>query len=262
MSYRHSHLDRGDAYDEALGSTPFDAYMTRWEARYATDIVRARFPNKVPRYLDFACGTGRITQVIAPLSIETVGIDVSPTMLQVARTKLPDAEFIQADLTTESVDLGLFDLVTAFRFLGNAEQPLRIAVLASLNRLLRAGGLLLINNHRNPHSLASMLDTATGGARQTDLTHGKLRKLLAAEGFEIVESRPIGAWLFRSKLMNSATRGAGRENSLEKIFHSGVWAPVAPDAVILARQSGRPEAFARMTADHVTGPGAYSRRVH
>jgi SAM-dependent methyltransferase len=262
MNYRHSHLNRGDTYDEALGSSPFNAYMARWEARYATDIVRARFPNKVPRYLDFACGTGRITQVIAPLSNETVGVDVSPTMLRVARTKLPDATFIQADLTMESVDLGLFDLITAFRILGNAEQSLRRAVLATLNGLLRAGGLLLINNHRNPHSLASMLDVATGGTRQTDLTHGNLRELLAAEGFEIVETRPIGAWQFRSKIMNSATSGAGRENSLEWIFHGGVWAPIAPDAVVLARPVGRPKAIAGMSTRYTGGPDAGSRRVH
>ena len=43
--------------------------------------------------------------------------------------------------------LGLFDLVTSFRFFGNAQDELRSSALAAINRHLRPQGYLIINNH-------------------------------------------------------------------------------------------------------------------
>lgn len=236
MNYRVSHVNRGDTYDATLAAVPFDSYMARWEAKYASMIVRDLFPNRVPRYLDFACGTGRMTQSIEPLAAETVGVDVSPTMLRVAREKMPGVRFIEQDLTASQPDIGTFDLVTSFRFFGNAEHSLRVAVLNALNGVLRPGGYLLINNHRNPRCLASVLDVMTGGTQLMDLTHAKLQTALSDAGFGIVRRKPIAAWQFRSKVMNRADRSPAQEESLERIFGSEIWVPIAPDAIILARK--------------------------
>jgi hypothetical protein len=51
-------------------------------------------------------------------------------------------------LTTTNLDIGQFDLVTAFRFLGNADDQLRRSAMDALR--VRIDGYLLINNHRNP----------------------------------------------------------------------------------------------------------------
>ena len=236
MSYSDSHLERGTTYDQVLRESPFDAYMARWEAKYAIETVRRHFPQGVPRYLDFACGTARITQLIAPLARETVGVDVSPSMLREATAKVPGVRFIQADLTKEDAKVGLFDLVSSFRFLGNAEQSLRLAVLRALNGVLRDGAYLLVNSHRNPLALASLLNSATGGERVMDLTFGKLRSLLSTTGFEIVERRPIAFWQYRSKIMNTVSSDPDREARLERQFGSSALVPFAPDALILARK--------------------------
>src|SRR4051812_33479433 len=74
------------------------------------------------RYLDFACGTGRVTGFLAPLFDTTVGVDISEPMLEVARAQLPNATFVKADVREAQVELGgPFDLITAFRFLLNAD---------------------------------------------------------------------------------------------------------------------------------------------
>jgi SAM-dependent methyltransferase len=235
--YRTSHLASGGTYDTELASDPFDAYMDRWEARHVRDIVAGTFgPKKVPRCLDFACGTGRITRVVAPLAEETVGVDVAPGMLAVARAKVPAATFVQADLTTEAPDLGTFDLITSFRFLGNAQQDIRVAALRSLNALQPLGGLLIVNNHRNPNGLANLVARARGSRAPLELTHARLRRLLHRSGYEIRKALPIGAWQWRGALLHGAGSKPDRDERMERWFGSSVFVPIAPDAVIAARK--------------------------
>jgi SAM-dependent methyltransferase len=234
--YRLSHMTRGDSYDGQLALAPFDAYMARLEARILRRTVAALFPSSRPRYLDFACGTGRVTETVAPLCSEAVGIDVSENMLRQARRKCPAVRFVQADLTRDDMDLGSFDLVTAFRFFGNAQHDLRRAVLRALHRALRPDGRLVLNSHRNPHALASLLGRATGaGISGMDLHFLKLRALLRETGFDLESVHPIGAWMYRSRLLGTA-QDDGRAQRLERVFGAAVFAPIAPDVVIVARK--------------------------
>lgn len=234
--YREMHADRGGSYDEALTRSAFDAYMTEWESRHVRAILRRHFPAGIGRYLDFACGTGRMTQVIAPHASEVVGVDVSASMIDAARPKLPGARFVKADLTSESVDIGTFDLVSSFRFFGNAEMDLRVAVLRALNDRIRDGGYLLVNNHRNPWAITSLIDRISGGTMEVDLTPRRFRRILDEAGFRIVEIRPIAVWQIRFGLAATAGSHPRREERLERLFSSPAWATIAPDAVILARK--------------------------
>ena len=232
--YRRSHLSRGDRYDSVLAAAPFDAYMARLEREFLQRTVPALFSTAKPRHLDFACGTGRITEVVAPLSAQTVGVDVSPSMLAQARRKCPGVQFVETDLTRGDADLGTFDLVTAFRFFGNAEDSLRTAVLDAIRRLLRPGGYLVINSHRNPFSLATLLNRVTGGGGEgMDLHLFKLLSLLRRSGFKAEKILPIGAWMYRSKLM-SVEHDPDHAARLENRCRSVVFAPIAPDVVIVA----------------------------
>ena len=235
--YRLSHLSRGGTYDATLAAAPFDAYMARFESQHLRRIIPALFPSAAPRYVDFACGTGRITEVVAPLCAEAVGVDVSPEMLQQARRKCPTVRFVQADLTTQTdLDLGRFDLVTAFRFFGNAQQSLRVAAMNAINRLLRVGGCLVINSHRNPHAVAALLLAATGGGTGgMDLSYFKLRSLLRRFGFEMEQVIPVGVWMYRSKLLGME-HPPERAERLEQRFRFPALAPVAPDVIVVARK--------------------------
>jgi SAM-dependent methyltransferase len=236
--YREGHASRGAVYDATLSASAFDTYMTAWEDRHVRELVRHAFPQGVPRYLDFACGTGRMTQVVAQYAKDVVGVDISPTMLEAAQPKLPAARFVRADLTTESVELGQFDLISSFRFFGNADHELRRSVLRALGALARPGGYLLINNHRNPWACISMIDRLTGGTMEVDLTPRLLRRILSEAGFEIVAIRPIAVWQYRYGIAAKAGSNPVREERLERMFSSPIWANIAPDAVILARKNG------------------------
>lgn len=236
--YRESHLYRGSTYDHNLASDPFDAYMFDLERLYLSRMVPKLFPTGVPRYLDFACGTARITHTVAPFAKEAIGVDISPSMLEQARKRCSDVHFIEADLTQAKPDIGLFDLATAFRFFGNAQPILRIQVLEVLAGLVKPGGYLIINNHRNPHSLAALLHRATGGKREMDLSHFGLRRILAEHGFHLVDSRPIGAWMYRSRMLSQARHVDDELPRCERLFGQRLLAPIAPDTILITRRVG------------------------
>ena len=119
--YRRSHLEKGAEYDAALLADAFDSYMAEREKELLGRFIPALFPSGVDRYLDFACGTGRITELVASHAKCVVGVDVSESMIVTARQRCPAAEFVIADITREEHSLGRFDLVTAFRFMGNPQ---------------------------------------------------------------------------------------------------------------------------------------------
>lgn len=103
------------------------------------------------RLLDFACGTGRILATLEPFAEEAVGVDISAFMLERASLTVKAATLIHADITQPGSPLeGKFDLITAFRFLTNAEESLRRQAAEALAKRLRDGdSLLIINTHGN-----------------------------------------------------------------------------------------------------------------
>lgn len=237
MDYRETHLAKGHTYDATLAAQPFDAYMARLEAQFLRDAV-PRLVSPGARHLDFACGTGRITATVAPMVGESVGVDISESMLAAARQKCPTARFVHADLTRDRVDIGEFDIATSFRFLGNAEHELRRAALAAIRQRLRSGGHLIVNSHRNPRSIAALLLSMRGHDYGMDLTYGKLTRLLREHDFRVVEVHPIGVWLVRARLRTASRLESPAAARYERLFSHRLLAPIAPDCVVVARKAG------------------------
>jgi SAM-dependent methyltransferase len=104
------------------------------------DFVAALAPASV---LDAGCGTGRVAIELAARGVEVVGVDLDPGMLDQARAKAPDLEWVLADLA--AVDLGRqFDVVVAagnvMIFVAPGAQA---AVVANLARHVSPGGALV-----------------------------------------------------------------------------------------------------------------------
>jgi len=105
--------------------------------------------------LDIGTGTGRMLQVLAPLSERGLGVDVSSEMLALARANLDQVDtdncrvqsgnMYSLDLPSES-----FDFVALHQVLHYAIDP--VAVLAEAGRLLRPGGRILVVDFA-PHKL-------------------------------------------------------------------------------------------------------------
>lgn len=237
MDYRVSHLDKGKEYDGALAKSGFDAFMAGRERRIIGEVVRSLFPKKVPRYLDFACGTGRIVSAMEENSIESYGIDVSEKMLQEAREKCFKTNFLLRDISWEPLDLEPFDLITAFRFFGNAQDELRRVILKRIHTLLRPGGYFVLNNHRNPLSVIKLIERITGGTDRPDLSYFKLKRYLRIEGFQIVRSYGVGWWMTNWRLNRSGVCESQAVRLVEPLSLIKGVALICPDAVIVAKKA-------------------------
>ena len=238
--YRRSHLEKGADYDAALMADAFDSYMAEREKELLGRFIPALFPSGVDRYLDFACGTGRITELVASHAKCVVGVDVSESMLVTARQRCPAAEFVIADITREEHSLGRFDLVTAFRFMGNAQDELRVSALRAIGRLLEPGGYLVLNNHRNPYTPLALARRWVGVPQEMDLSHFKLRRLLDAADFNIVSSRGIGGWWIVRHKIARASGQSPIDRFLDAAFGAQALAPFCPDSVIVAQKRAAP----------------------
>lgn len=189
--------------------------LWRVEAAIIGDLVAAmRHTHGRIDYLDFACGTGRVLVHLEPRVDSPTGIDVSPFMLERAAAKVVGALLVCKDISApDDIVEGRYDLITAFRFLTNAEPGLRDAALAGLRRRMKdEASVLLINTHGNPWSYRALLlpyhwlrDRRRGRSLFGYMSRREARHLLAEAGFAV--ERIIGMGFLPEKLLPCVPRG-------------------------------------------------------
>ena len=236
LSYRESHKEQGEDYHLAFAEHPHRNMVWQMEQAVLTRFMRQYLSGRSARHLDFAAGTGRILAHLAPLVTESTAIDVSESMLDVARRNLPDARFIVADITRDSVLVGKkFDLITAFRFFPNAEAELRRDVLEQLVGRLNDDGYLVFNNHINNKSLLYRLSAMRRG---TNVIRGMndqdAKAICTAAGLNIVRRYPMAVMPLGETRMWFPRATLGVEKLLARI--PGV-APLAQNIIYVCTKS-------------------------
>jgi len=94
------------------------------------------------RTLDVGCGEGTVARELAALG-HAVGLDVSPSLVALAREAAPDADFVVGDATALPFEDGAFDLVLAVNVLMNVDDL--DAAVAEAARVLAPGGRLCVS---------------------------------------------------------------------------------------------------------------------
>ena len=97
------------------------------------------------RTLDIACGTGYLTR---HLPGELTGLDQSASMLEIAASRMPAAEFVEGDGLAPPFGPGAFERVHAGHFYGHLVLEQRVAFLESARRL--AGELVITDSALRP----------------------------------------------------------------------------------------------------------------
>jgi demethylmenaquinone methyltransferase / 2-methoxy-6-polyprenyl-1,4-benzoquinol methylase len=92
------------------------------------------------RVLDACCGTGELALAARAEGGRVTALDFSPRMLERARRKTADVDWVQGDLLALPFEEGSFDAVTVGFGLRNVEDLDR--ALSELRRVLRPGGRL------------------------------------------------------------------------------------------------------------------------
>jgi ubiquinone/menaquinone biosynthesis C-methylase UbiE len=145
---------RAREYDDwYLGQNMYaDRVRPGWEDEL--DALRRTLEALPPaRTLDVACGTGFLTR---HLPGEIVGIDQSPTMIDVARERVPAAEFGIGDALDLPFDDASFDRVFTGHFYGHLEDAERETFLAEARRVARE--LVVVDSARTDDKPAEAMD--------------------------------------------------------------------------------------------------------
>lgn len=128
----------------------WDAAATAKKFTHPLDAVRLReWLEPGSRILDFGCGQGRLCVELDALGYaQVVGVDSSPEMIARARASCPRYELLVSDGRALPFADASFDAVLLFAVLtcipdGAAQKNL----VASLKRVLRPGGLLLVSDY-------------------------------------------------------------------------------------------------------------------
>jgi ubiquinone/menaquinone biosynthesis C-methylase UbiE len=164
--------------------------------------------DKLPagRALDAACGTGRVSALLAARGHDVVGVDASPEMLARAREKVPGATFLDGRLEALPVDGGGFDLAVCCLALDHcADLGPPIAELA---RAVRTGGSVILTDihpamvHLGGQAAYVDADGARAFVRAHPHLHGDYLSAFRAADLEIdelIEPPPNRAWFEMQK---------------------------------------------------------------
>jgi len=93
---------------------------------------------------DIGCGPGRITRHLDSLGLDVLGIDLSPTMVDVARRTHPGLRFDVGSMTGLDLADGSMAGVVAWYSIIHTPPDELPSVFAELHRVLRPGGHLLL----------------------------------------------------------------------------------------------------------------------
>lgn len=185
LSYRDSHVGKGRDYHDLFASNRHRRMMWAWEQSIISQVIDG-LAQPALRHLDFACGTGRVLKFVSSRATHSTGVDVSETMLEIARSASPAAEILNADLTqADRLDRREFDFITAFRFFPNAEVELRREAMTILSQHLSAEGVLMFNNHLKMGSAAHIAERLIGRDRKRRMTHAEVVDLVTGAGLKI-----------------------------------------------------------------------------
>lgn len=157
-------------------------------------ITLAVGTHPVPRLLDLACGPGIVTEAVAPLAQEIIGVDVTPKMIEMAEARVRKANFAHAKFQLAPAEQlpfadGHFNtIVTRLSFHHFVDLPL---VLKELHRVLAPHGRLVVADIvSSADSAESKLHNALEILRDPThirmFPHAELLNHLRHSGFSII----------------------------------------------------------------------------
>ncbi|MEO8909298.1 MAG: methyltransferase domain-containing protein [Gemmatimonadaceae bacterium] len=141
--------EEADWFEEWFGEDYLRIYQHRdeTEAEHVVELIEKFVAgHEIRSVLDLGCGAGRHSK---PLCERwwTVGLDLSPALLRIARREMLDAPYVRADMRELPFGADSFDLVvnlfTSFGYFEDDRENQR--VLACMGESLRRGGILVID---------------------------------------------------------------------------------------------------------------------
>jgi SAM-dependent methyltransferase len=138
--------------------------------------------------LDAGCGIGHISKYLSDYGFKTIGIDLSPQMIQKANELYPGVSFEVADMRAMRFSDGCFSCVLALYSIIHFDYQAIGDVFKEINRVLISGGGFLLSFHLGNEVITHQ--EFLGEAVTIDLHLFEVEKiceLLVTNGFNVIE---------------------------------------------------------------------------
>ena len=113
-----------------------------WRRRLVRRVVDSVPSGGTVKVLDVACGTGDVSLALRRKGMDVTGADISGKMLDIARVKAPDINFVYGNAAGLPFGDGTFDCVTIAFGIRNFD--MRPQCIKELRRVLKDGGMLAV----------------------------------------------------------------------------------------------------------------------
>jgi ubiquinone/menaquinone biosynthesis C-methylase UbiE len=189
--------DDTDAMSLILNET--DAAKFEASGRHDAEEILRPLIRPTDTVLDLGCGIGRVTRYVAPLCREVWAVDISPQMLDLARSRLAQSSNVRFALSKEASlpepPTGSVDVAYSLLTLQHVEREHAFALMREVRRVLRPGGTahFTFPNLLSDEYLQAFLSYVDSGeanrnpARARFYTPEEVQRLLPAAGFSIVD---------------------------------------------------------------------------
>ena len=133
----------------------YDAVVEPFNATLRRYVVKVARPRRGMKVLEVGCGTGTNLELFAEAGCEVAGIDLSPSMMELAEKKLGDQAVLRlGDASEMPFADGSFDLVVSFLTLHEMAPAVRMPVMKEIVRVAGSdGAALFIDYHPGPYRL-------------------------------------------------------------------------------------------------------------
>lgn len=146
--------------DPAFSARMLENHLSQdhdWASR-RSDIIRAhvdwivqKLPRPPARILDFACGPGLYTHLLAQHGHQCAGVDFSPASIAYARSRAEELalppNYILADIRHFEIEQTFDCILMTFGEINVFPRNEAEAILANCRRMLRPGGLFILEAH-------------------------------------------------------------------------------------------------------------------
>ncbi|MEZ4452628.1 MAG: class I SAM-dependent methyltransferase [Nannocystaceae bacterium] len=154
-----------EVYADELDRNPMHRGLVAWFLEMVADARGGDAP-----VADLGCGPGHIAGALAAAGLPTIGVDLSPAMIAVARRRHPAIDFTVGDLTDLGVEAAWAGAAAMYSII-HLSPAQRARAYASIARALRPGAWLLLTFHveMGEHRPGATLTMDTWWERPVDL---------------------------------------------------------------------------------------------
>jgi ubiquinone/menaquinone biosynthesis C-methylase UbiE len=133
--------------EQGYNSIAEDYYSHRNLSKFNSELEEfASLLPEDPYVLDLGCGAGIPTaKFLTGRGIKVTGIDLSETMLNLARKNVPSAEFIKMDMNELKFNDDTFDGIISVYALFHVPREKHLEIFKKAFKILKSGGILMIN---------------------------------------------------------------------------------------------------------------------